>query len=43
LAEAYFARVSAPKKRLFIIEDAGHFALSTHQADVIAALKETVR
>jgi pimeloyl-ACP methyl ester carboxylesterase len=43
LAEAYFGRVSAPKKRLFIIEDAGHFALSTHQADVIAALKETVR
>lgn len=38
LVEAYFARVSAPKKRLIIIEDAGHFALATHQAEVIAAL-----
>jgi proline iminopeptidase len=43
LAEAYFNKVSAPRKRLIIIEDAGHFALATHQADVIAALKETVR
>jgi pimeloyl-ACP methyl ester carboxylesterase len=40
LAEAYFKKVSAPAKRLVIIEDAGHFALSTHQARVIAALKE---
>ena len=39
LAEAYFSKVSAPKKRLIIIEDAGHFALSTHQAEMIAALK----
>jgi pimeloyl-ACP methyl ester carboxylesterase len=39
LAEAYFNKVSAPKKRLIVIEDAGHFALSTHQAEVIAALK----
>ena len=37
--EAYFKKVSAPKKRLIIIEDAGHFALATHQAEVIAALK----
>jgi pimeloyl-ACP methyl ester carboxylesterase len=43
LAEAYFQKVSAPRKRLFIIEDAGHFALSTHQAHVIAALREIVR
>jgi proline iminopeptidase len=43
LVEAYFNKVSAPKKRLIIIEDAGHFALATHQAQVIAALKETLR
>ena len=43
LVEAYFNRVSAPKKRLIIIEDAGHFALSTHQAEVIAALKAMIR
>ena len=43
LVEAYFNKISAPKKRLIIIEDAGHFALSTHQADVIAALKEVLR
>jgi pimeloyl-ACP methyl ester carboxylesterase len=43
LAEAYFKKVSAPMKRLIIIEDAGHFALATHQADVIAALNEMVR
>lgn len=43
LVEAYFSKVSAPKKRLVIIEDAGHFALSTHQADVIAALKAVVQ
>jgi pimeloyl-ACP methyl ester carboxylesterase len=38
LVEAYFEKVSAPKKRLVIIEDAGHFALVTHQAQMIAAL-----
>jgi proline iminopeptidase len=43
LAEAYFAKVSAPKKRMIVIEDAGHFALATHQAQVIAALKQMVR
>jgi len=43
LAEAYFAEVSAPKKRMIVIEDAGHFALATHQAEVIAALKQMVR
>jgi proline iminopeptidase len=43
LVEAYLNKVSAPKKRLIIIEDAGHFALATHQAKVIAALKETLR
>jgi pimeloyl-ACP methyl ester carboxylesterase len=43
LVETYFKKVSAPKKRLIIIEDAGHFALATHQADVIAALKTVIR
>jgi pimeloyl-ACP methyl ester carboxylesterase len=43
LVEAYFNKVLAPKKRLIIIEDAGHFALSTHQAEVIAALKAVIR
>ena len=43
LVEAYFNKVSAPKKRLIVIEDAGHFALATHQAQVIAALKEILR
>jgi pimeloyl-ACP methyl ester carboxylesterase len=43
LVEAYFNKVSAPKKRLFVIEGAGHFALATHQAEVIGALKQIVR
>ena len=43
LVEAYFNKISAPKKRLFVIEGAGHFALVTHQAEVIAALKQIVR
>jgi pimeloyl-ACP methyl ester carboxylesterase len=43
LVEAYFNKVSAPKKRLIIIEDAGHFALATHQAEVIAALKGLIQ
>jgi pimeloyl-ACP methyl ester carboxylesterase len=43
LVEAYFDNVSAPAKRLFIVETAGHFALATHQAEVIAALKQIPR
>jgi pimeloyl-ACP methyl ester carboxylesterase len=43
LVEAYFNKVSAPKKRLIIIEDAGHFALATHQPQVIAALKDVIQ
>jgi pimeloyl-ACP methyl ester carboxylesterase len=43
LVETYFKKVAAPKKRLFVIEGAGHFALATHQAEVIAALSEIVR
>jgi pimeloyl-ACP methyl ester carboxylesterase len=39
LAKAYFDKVSAPKKQFVVIENAGHFALATHQAEVIAALK----
>jgi pimeloyl-ACP methyl ester carboxylesterase len=40
LVEAFFNKVSAPKKRSFVIERAGHFAPATHQADVVAALKQ---
>jgi pimeloyl-ACP methyl ester carboxylesterase len=43
LVEAYFNKVTAPTKRLIIIEDAGHFALATHQAGVIAALKAVIQ
>ena len=43
LVEAYFNNLSAPKKRLFVINGAGHFALATHQADVIGALKQILR
>ena len=43
LVERYFARISAPHKRMVVIEDAGHFALTTHQAEVIAALKQMLR
>lgn len=39
LAKAYFDKVSAPKKQFFVIEDAGHFALATHQKEVIVALE----
>ena len=41
--EAYFATVEAPAKRLVIIDGAGHFALATHQTDVIAALRQIAR
>ncbi len=43
LVEAYFTKVSAPNKRLFVIEGAGHFTLATHQAEVIGALKQILR
>jgi pimeloyl-ACP methyl ester carboxylesterase len=43
LAEAYFAKVSAPRKKMTVIEDAGHFALATHAVQVSAALKEMLR
>ena len=43
LVEAHFNKISAPKKRLIIIEDAGHFAPATHQAGVVAALKAVIQ
>ena len=39
-AAAYFAKVRAPKKRMVVIEDAGHFALATHAEQFVAVLKE---
>jgi pimeloyl-ACP methyl ester carboxylesterase len=39
LAEEYFAKVSAPKKGMVVIESAGHFALATHPTEFVAALK----
>lgn len=38
-AVAWFEALDAPKKELTIIEGAGHFALVTHQDDVVAALR----
>lgn len=43
LAEAYFAKVAAPRKKMVVIEDAGHFALATHQKEFVAALKDVLR
>ena len=43
LAQAYFKKVSAPTKRLIIIGDAGHFALATHQDEMVAALNKVVQ
>lgn len=43
LAEAYFAKVSAPKKKIVIIEEGGHFALATHAKQTAAALQEMLR
>jgi proline iminopeptidase len=38
-ARAYFDTVKAPKKRFAVIENAGHFALATHQAEFVADIK----
>jgi pimeloyl-ACP methyl ester carboxylesterase len=43
LAERYFASVSAPRKRMVVIEDAGHFALATHARAVAGALVDLLR
>ena len=39
LAKTYFDKITAPTKQFVVIESAGHFALATHQKEVIAALK----
>jgi pimeloyl-ACP methyl ester carboxylesterase len=38
--EPYFAAMNAPKKKMTVIKGAGHFALATHAAEFISALKE---
>lgn len=42
-AVAYFEHVDAPLKALFVIDEAGHFALVTHQAAFRDALLEITR
>jgi len=37
-AKAYFDTVSAPRKQIIVVENAGHFALATHATEVSAAL-----
>lgn len=39
-AEAYFEGVVAPRKRLVVIDGAGHFALVTHPQEFLAALRD---
>ena len=43
VAVAYFNVVKAPKKKLILIEHAGHFALVTHREEFLAALVRNVR
>jgi pimeloyl-ACP methyl ester carboxylesterase len=43
VAVKYFNVVKAPKKKLIIIEQAGHFALVTHREEFLAALVKHVR
>jgi pimeloyl-ACP methyl ester carboxylesterase len=43
VAIKYFNAVKAPKKKLILIENAGHFALVTHRAEFLAALVKEVR
>lgn len=38
--ETYFEMIKAPNKSMAVIEGAGHFAISTHTAAFISALKE---
>lgn len=42
-AMKYFSAVKAPKKKLILIEHAGHFALVTHPEEFSAALAKNVR
>ena len=41
VAVKYFNVVKAPRKKLIIIEHAGHFALVTHRKEFLAALIRT--
>ena len=43
VAVKYFNVVKAPKKKLILIEHAGHFALVTHRDEFLAALFKEVR
>lgn len=43
VAVKYFNVVKAPKKKLIIIEQAGHFAFVTHREEFLAALVKYVR
>jgi pimeloyl-ACP methyl ester carboxylesterase len=43
LASSYFAKITAPVKRMTLIEGAGHFAPMTHMAQFAAALREHLR
>ncbi|HKE13993.1 MAG TPA: alpha/beta hydrolase [Kofleriaceae bacterium] len=42
-AMAYFERIDAPRKRMIVIEGAGHFALVTHAPAFIATLETMLR
>jgi pimeloyl-ACP methyl ester carboxylesterase len=39
----YFNSVQAPRKQLIVIEDAGHFALATHQEEFLQALRTAIK
>src|SRR5262249_4098582 len=43
VAVEYFNAVKAPKKKLILIEHAGHFAFVTHREEFLAALVKYVR
>ena len=43
VAVEYFKVVRAPKKKLILIDHAGHFALVTHREEFLAALVRYVR
>jgi len=43
VAVKYFKIVKAPRKKLILIEHAGHFALLTHPSEFLAALVRYVR
>jgi pimeloyl-ACP methyl ester carboxylesterase len=43
VAVKYFNEVKAPRKKLIIIDNAGHFAFVTHREEFLAALVKNVR